>query len=232
MTFLISALPEAIPAVLYEAEGPSPTDATIVLAHGAGAGQASPFMTRYASALAARGIAVVTFDFPYLARGRKTPDRAPVLEASFRAVVAGAFALGHIRGSRVFVGGKSMGGRIATHLGADRASWPVDVPPLAGVVALGYPLAPPGGRRSGDRVSHLKALRVPTLIVQGTRDPFGGPDEIREAVFAEGARPSIDILPVVGGDHSFGVLKSSGRDQAEVHAEIQDAIARWIAARD
>jgi hypothetical protein len=99
------------------------------------------------------------------------------------------------------------------------------------VIALGYPLAPPRSRRTGDRVTHLKALTVPTLIVQGTRDPFGGPDEIREALADAPTPPSIEILPVEGGDHSFAVLKSSGRDQAVVHADIQDAVAAWIKAR-
>ena len=102
---------------------------------------------------------------------------------------------------------------------------------LSGVIVLGYPLAPPGGRRSGDRVSHLKRLRVPTLIVQGTRDVFGGPDEVREAVFTDAATPPIEIVPVQGGDHSFSVLKSSGLDTAAVHAEIQDAIAAWVRAK-
>jgi hypothetical protein len=188
-------------------------------------------MAGYAAELAARGIDVATFDFTYMARGRKTPDRAPVLEATFRAAVAGASAQAPVRGDRVFIGGKSMGGRIATHLAADPAAWPAGVPTLAGVVVLGYPLAPPGGRRSGDRVSHLRRLGVPTLIVQGTRDVFGGPDEVREAVFADGAAPPIDITPVPGGDHSFGVLKSSGREPAAVHAEIQDGIAAWVRAR-
>ncbi|MDH4066603.1 MAG: hypothetical protein OEW19_19550, partial [Acidobacteriota bacterium] len=105
---------------------------------------------------------------------------------------------------------------------------PAGSAPLTGVVVLGYPLAPPGGRRKGDRVAHLRRLTVPTLIVQGTRDPFGGPDEVRDAVFAEGAHPPMDIVGVMGGDHSFGVLKSGGRDQDGVHAEVQDAIVRWI----
>jgi predicted alpha/beta-hydrolase family hydrolase len=188
-------------------------------------------MVDYASALAARGVAVVTFDFTYMARGRKTPDRAPVLEATFRAAVTGAAAREPVRGAPVFIGGKSMGGRMATHLAAEEAAWPSGVAPLTGVVVLGYPLAPPGGRRSGDRVSHLKTLRVPTLIVQGTRDVFGGPDEVRDAVFADAATPPIDIVPVQGGDHSFSMLKSSGRDTAAVHAEVQDAIAAWVRAR-
>lgn len=221
-------------AAVYEALGPRSHAAVLVLAHGAGAGHAHPFMTGYASGLAERGVTVVTFNFPYMAAGRKTPDRAPVLEEAFRRAVAGAAALSGAASARLFVGGKSLGGRIATHVAAALDRWPAPRP-LSGVVALGYPLAPPRGRQSGDRVSHLRTLTVPTLIVQGTRDVFGGPDEVREAVF-EGARgdgggPPIDILPVPGGDHSFAVLKASGRDPAEVHAEIQDKVAEWIKKR-
>ena len=76
--------------------------------------------------------------------------------------------------------------------------------------------------------AHLKTLTVPTLIVQGTRDPFGAPDEVKEAITEGNAKPPVEILPVEGGDHSFAVLKSSGRDQNLVHAEIQDAVADWI----
>jgi uncharacterized protein len=229
LAFQIPSETEAVNAVHYAAEGPN-ASALLVLGHGAGAGQSHAFMVNYASELAARGIDVVTFDFAYMARGRKTPDKAPVLEATLRAVVAGSVAQPRLQSARVFIGGKSMGGRIATHLAAEPATWPAGVRPLSGVIVLGYPLAPPGGRRSGDRVSHLRRLEVPTLIVQGTRDVFGGPDEVREAVFAEAATPPIEIVPVQGGDHSFAVLKSSGRDTSAVHAEVQDAVATWIRA--
>lgn len=221
----------ALTATLYTAEGAPRLNAVLVLAHGAGAGHVSPFMTSYAGALAARGVDVVTFNFEYMERGRRTPDRAPALEDRFRRAVAGAMEQPHLRESRVFIGGKSMGGRIATHLAADPDRWPEGLPPLSGVVVLGYPLVPPGGRSKGDRISHLKRLRVPALIVQGTRDAFGDPDEVREAVFSGGAAPPIDIHVVEGGDHSFGVLKSSGREQDAVHAEVQDAIAAWIGQR-
>jgi predicted alpha/beta-hydrolase family hydrolase len=230
LPFEIAAQPEAIRATLYPATA-GRRHVLLVLAHGAGAGQQSPFMVNYATGLAGRGLDVVTFDFAYLSRGRKTPDRAPVLEATFRAAVAGANARDEVRGSRIAIGGKSMGGRIATHLAAAPEAWPADVPPPIGVVALGYPLAPPGGRRSGDRISHLRKLSVPALVVQGTRDPFGAPDEVRDAVFAEGATPPIDVVTVAGGDHSFAVLKSSGMDQVTVHAGVQDQIVTWIAAR-
>lgn len=204
--------------------------ALFVFAHGAGAGQQHPFMVRYARGLAERGIDVVTFDFPYMQAGRKTPDKAPVLEQAFRAAIVEAAARREFKRHRLFIGGKSMGGRIATHVAAALDRWP-QAPSPAGVIAFGYPLAPPRSKRTGDRVTHLKQLTVPALIVQGTRDPFGGPDEIADAIADASPRPPIEILTVEGGDHSFAVLKSSGRDQAVVHAEIQDAVAAWMAAR-
>jgi hypothetical protein len=216
-------------AAVYPAQGDRPLDALLVFAHGAGAGHQHPFMTGYATGLAARGVTVVTFNFPYMEQRRKTPDRAPVLEDAFRRAIVGAVASPEVRTSRLFIGGKSMGGRIATHLGAAPSAWPESAPRPSGIVAFGYPLAPPRSKRTGDRVTHLKALTLPTLIVQGTRDPFGGPDEISEAIADASPPPPIEILPVDGGDHSFAVLKSSGRDQASVHAQIQDAVAAWMA---
>ena len=116
-------------------------------------------MTSYASALAARGITVVTFNFPYMDKKRRTPDRAPVLEDAFRRAVAGAVAHRHVKASKLFIGGKSMGGRIATALSRARALDNVDgrtAPQPSGVIAFGYPLAPPRSKRTGDRVTHLK----------------------------------------------------------------------------
>jgi len=219
-----------VAAALYPAEGERLLDALFVFAHGAGAGHFHPFMAGYASALAARGITVVTFNFPYMEKRRKTPDRAPVLEDAFRRAIAGAVAHRHVKASKLFIGGKSMGGRIATHLGANLDQWP-EAPRPSGVIAFGYPLAPPRSKRTGDRVTHLKMLAVPTLIVQGTRDPFGGPDEITEAIADADPAPPIEIMTVDGGDHSFAVLRSSGRDQHQVHTEIQDAVADWIKAK-
>ena len=215
-----------IGAIGYKAQGPP--EALLVLAHGAGAGQQHPFMTTVANGFAARGIDVVTFDFPYMRERRKVPDRAPVLEHAFEEVVAAARQWR--AAPRFFIGGKSMGGRMATHLGAYLDKWP-DVRRPSGIIALGYPLSPPRGKRTGDRVAHLKTLTIPTLIVQGTRDSFGGPDEVRDAVFEHDARPPIDIVPVDTGDHSFAVLKSGGRDQNAVHAQILDTVAEWINAR-
>jgi predicted alpha/beta-hydrolase family hydrolase len=184
---------------VYQAADAAARQVLLVLAHGAGGGQQHPFMVRYARGLASHGIDVVTFDFPYITGGRKTPDRAPVLEDAFRRAIVEAAAREEGRGRRLFIGGKSMGGRMATHLAAAPEQWPADTPPLAGVVVFGYPLNPPGGpsRRSPDRVSHLAKITVPVLIVQGTRDTFGNPDAIRQAM------PRAEVYDVNGGDHSL-----------------------------
>jgi predicted alpha/beta-hydrolase family hydrolase len=230
LAFKLPGDPETtIAAALYAPAGDRDLNALLVLAHGAGAGHFHPFMTGYAEGLANRGVTVVTFNFPYMEKRRKTPDRAPVLEDAFRRAVIGGFEQRHARASRLFIGGKSMGGRIATHLGAQLDKWPEQAPKPSGIIAFGYPLAPPRSKRTGDRVTHLKQLTVPTYIIQGTRDPFGGPDEIKEALADASTPPPIEYLVVEGGDHSFAVLKSSGRDPAVVHAEIQDAVAAWIA---
>jgi predicted alpha/beta-hydrolase family hydrolase len=233
--------------MLYPAASPAQRGALFVFAHGAGAGQSHPFMVRYARGLSARGVDVVTFNFPYLEAGRKSPDRAPVLEEAFRRVVAAAASHQHVTATRLFIGGKSMGGRMATHLAAAPDTWPSETPPLGGVVVFGYPLSPPGGPsrvssagapvarvvRGGvaDRLSHLLRIRVPTLIVQGTRDNFGGPDDVRRSLEAAGGNPAIAIHAVAGGDHSLSVPKSGGPSQAEVDAAVLDAVVDMLSGR-
>lgn len=220
----------AISAALYPPGPGRAIGALLVFAHGAGAGHFHPFMTNYAAALCGRGITVATFNFPYMEQRRKTPDRAPVLEDAFRRAVAAAMAHPEVNATHLFIGGKSMGGRMATHLASQLDKWPAGVAPPSGVIAFGYPLAPPRSKRTGDRVTHLKSLTVPTLIVQGTRDPFGGPDEVRDALADAKPAPPVEVFTVEGGDHSFAVLKSLGRDQASVHTAIQDHVAAWIRA--
>jgi predicted alpha/beta-hydrolase family hydrolase len=215
-----------LPALAYAADGIS-AGLVFVFAHGAGAGQSSPFMRRYAERIAGHGVDVLTFDFPYMAARRKVPDRPPVLERAFRAAVdAGTARLG-AAARAVFVGGKSMGGRMATHLASHPEAWTCPVP-LRGAVALGYPLRPPGaGARGGDRVSHLRRLAVPTLVVQGTRDSFGGPADIADAV---GSQPLLQVRAVPSADHSLKVQAAAGRRQAEVDAELFAEIANWMRA--
>ena len=203
-----------LPATTYPA-GQAPT-ALLVLAHGAGAGQKHPFMVSTARGLASRGVDVVTFDFPYMARGRGGPDRPPVLEQAFRDVLDAARAWS--RATRVFIGGKSMGGRMATHLGAQGADG------LRGIVALGYPLHPPG-KPEQLRIAHLPAITVPVLIVQGERDTFGTPAELEPHV---GAMPAAVTLHVVeGGDHSLTVRGARGKGS---HEAILERITSWMAS--
>ena len=201
----------------YPAAADAARGVLLVLAHGAGAGQHHPFMVRYARGLAERGLDVVTFDFPYMQTGRKVPDKAPVLEDAFRRAVVEATSRPEFRTHRVFIGGKSMGGRMATHLAAAADQWRDAVPPLAGVIVFGYPLNPPGGpsKRSPDRVSHLAKITVPLLIVQGTRDTFGGPDDIRAAM------PHAEVHPVAGADHSPAARFDQG---------IWDRVAVFVSA--
>lgn len=197
-----------------------PDRSTLILAPGAGAGQRHPFMTGVATALAARGLDVVTFDFPYMTEGRRVPDRAAVLEQVWRDVV------GHLAGrggSRLVVGGKSMGGRLATHVMAAP-----DPPPAAGVVLLGYPLQPP--RRPGvRRDAHLGAVAVPMLFVQGERDEFGGRDELAALTSALGSRATLHV--VAGADHAFRVSRAVIAAQGDVLSAAWDVVAGWIDAR-
>lgn len=211
----------SLPAELFTAA--APTGVLLVFAHGAGAGHHSPFMRHMAVLLAARGLDVLTFDFPYMSQGRKLPDRPPVLEAAFRAAVGGALAALGDRVRGVAVGGKSLGGRMATHVAAQPEQWTATTP-LVAAVAFGYPLRPPGPR-GGDRVSHLARLAVPTLIVQGTRDTFGGPDEVRTAT--SGA-PRVTVRPVATGDHSLKVTAAAGQPQAAADAALADDVARFL----
>jgi predicted alpha/beta-hydrolase family hydrolase len=156
-------------------------------------------MVDFAAALADRGVDVLTFNFLYTEERRKAPDRTPLLEACYRAVVQAARSHAPFAGNKVFIGGKSMGGRMATHLAAaDDAT----AAALSGVVVLGYPLHPPG-KPEQLRVEHLPRITVPMLIIQGERDPFGSPDELRPHFASLGERATIHA--VAGGDHSLAV---------------------------
>jgi uncharacterized protein len=196
---------------LYRA---SPGTAAVVLAHGAGAGQKSPFMVRVAGGLASRGISTATFDFPYMTAKRNMPDKPPVLERTWRdAIAEAALAFANLP---LFIGGKSMGGRIATHVAAQ------DAGSLRGVVLLGYPLHPPG-KPQQRRDAHLPSVNAPMLFVQGTRDAFGTAAEI--AALLPSLRQAA-LHEVAGGDHSF---KTS--NQKDALEPIMDTVAEWIRQR-
>ncbi len=220
-----------VSAVRYAAaDGVPPVGVTIVVAHGAGAGMSHPFLVATASGLAARGLDAITFNFPYMeGKGRSTPNPAPQLEACYRALIATLVARGWLEGRRLVIGGKSMGGRMATMVAAaaDAGSSPV-ARRIDGVVALGYPLHPPGQPQKL-RVAHFATLRTPLLVVQGTRDSFGGPDELAPHLAPLGARATIH--PIERGDHSFKVTGlPKGTPAGAVLDGILDTVAAWCRA--
>lgn len=194
--------------------------ATLVLAHGAGAGQASPFMRRMVTGLNARGLEVVTFDFPYMAAGRRLPDPAAVLEQAWRAEIDRVRRDARLSSLPLFIGGKSMGGRIASQVAAEGIT-----PPIRGLIFLGYPLHPPG-RLQQRRDAHLPAIHEPMLFVQGERDAFGTAEEIRELLPRLSA--GVALHAVAAGDHSFKVPARAARTRAAVEDEILDRVAGWI----
>jgi predicted alpha/beta-hydrolase family hydrolase len=199
--------------------------ATFVLAPGAGAPQNHPFIGHFARGLAARGVDVVTFNFPYMEEGRRAPDPAPVLEACYKAAIGAAQARPELSANRLVIGGKSMGGRIASQLVAHD---PAAAAVVAGLIFLGYPLHPPG-KPADLRSAHLPEVRKPMLFVQGSRDAFGTPDELRPILARLG--PDVDLLVVEGGDHSFAVPRTSPRSPAQVFDEVQDQMVAWIERR-
>jgi uncharacterized protein len=204
-----------IGAIGYKAQGTP--EALLVLAHGAGAGQQHPFMTTAANGFAARGIDVVTFDFPYMRERRKIPDRPPVLEKAFEDVAAAAQQWS--AAAKFFIGGKSMGGRMATHLGAAHLAG------LSGIVVFGYPLHPPG-KPQQLRVEHLPSITAPVLIVQGERDTFGTPSELKTAI--DSMKAAVDLHIVPRGDHSLAV---AGRRRDDVLNEVLDKAGAWMLDR-
>ena len=209
----------AVTALAYQPqELPEAVPASLILAHGAGAGQRSPFMVSFAHALAARGVAVVTFNFLYAEQRRRIPDRLPVLQDCFRVVIAAVNARAAAPAA-LFIGGKSMGGRVATHIAAADPGLA-----LAGLVLLGYPLHPPG-RPAERRDAHLRDVRRPTLFVQGSRDTFGTPEELEPALRTISPAPTLHVVD--GGDHSFKVSRGGRSGQEEVYRDVQNTIVAW-----
>ena len=203
-------------AALYKAaEG----RATLILGHGAGGPQGHPWIVSVAEAIRRRGIDVVTFNFLYMEAKRRTPDRNDTLEKTWLAAIDAVRARSDVPYERLFIGGKSMGGRIATQVAASGATG------LAGLVLLGYPLHPPGNP-SRLRSRHLPQVPVPMLFVQGSRDPFGAPAELEPIVseLVAGTR----LYVVEGGDHSLAPLKSSGQTLEGVIDRVADEVARFI----
>ena len=195
-------------------DGPSDAPATFAFAHGAGAAMDSAWMANVARGLAAEGIRVARFEFPYMASrrdgGRRGPDRPPVLLDTWREVIEALSPT-----ERLVIGGKSMGGRIASMV-ADEAG-------VAGLICLGYPFHP-AGKPQQLRVAHLEVLRTPTLILQGERDTMGRREEVEGYALSD----AIEVRWLPDGDHSFKPRKASGVTEAENLRAAIEASAAFI----
>lgn len=215
-TFAFTIRPgERSSAAIYRAESPR---STLILAHGAGAPKTHPWMVRMAQAMASRGVDVVTFNFQYSEAGRRAPDKSDVLEATWLAVLEAVRARDDLPTERLFVGGKSMGGRIATQVVAKGAD-------VSGIVLLGYPLHPPG-KPDKLRSAHLPRIRVPMLFVQGERDVFGTPEEL--APIVKGLSNGTRLFVVQGGDHSLGRPKASDESLDGTLARVAAEAVRFM----
>jgi len=202
-------------------DGPAAAPMTVALAHGAGAPMDAPFMNTIAAGLAGHGLRVARFEFPYMAKRRaegtkKPPDRAPILLQTWRDMID------RLDRERLVVGGKSMGGRIASMVAADLET---EGAPVRGVACLGYPFHPPG-KPERLRTEHLETIKTPTLILQGERDPFGRREEVESYTLSKAVQ--LHWLP--DGDHGHKPRKASGHSEAGNLADAVEALARFAAA--
>ena len=200
---------------------PPAAQCLLVFAHGAGAGMRHAFMQASAAQLAQCGIASFRYQFPYMEQGGKRPNPGPVLIETVRSAIAAANkAAGDLP---LFAGGKSMGGRMTSLAMAQEA-----LPGVRGLVFFGFPLHA-AGRPSAERGEHLTDIHTPLLFLQGTRDTLADLALLRPLLRRLGKRASLHV--VEGGDHSFHVLKRSGRTDAQVLAELGAAVRDWTARR-
>lgn len=200
-------------------QAPPVARACYVLAHGAGAGMAHPFMAAMADGLAERGIATLRYQFPYAERGSRRPDAPALAQATVRAAVAEASRL--VPGLALVAGGKSFGGRMTSQ--AQAAS---PLPGVRGLAFLGFPLHP-AGRPSDERAAHLLQVQLPMLFLQGTRDALAEGPLMQKLAERLGDRARLEWFEQA--DHSFHVPARSGRSDAHVRRDLLDALADWIA---
>ena len=189
----------------------------LVLAHGAGAGMSHPFMANLAGALASVGVATFRYQFPYMEQRRRVPDSPAVLTATVVAALRAAAEA--VPGLPLFAGGKSMGGRMTSQAAAQH---PLDG--VQGLVFFGFPLHPPN-RPGTKRADHLAKVTTPTLFLQGTRDTLADLNLLRPVCARLGSRATLHVIETA--DHSFHVLKRSGRNDAEVLQELAETAASW-----
>jgi predicted alpha/beta-hydrolase family hydrolase len=199
-------------------QAPPDARACYVLAHGAGAGMAHPFMAAIADGLAERGIATLRYQFPYMEHGSKRPDAPKLAHATVRAAVLEASRL--VPELALFAGGKSFGGRMTSQ--AQAAS---PLPGVRGLVFLGFPLHPPG-QPSDERGKHLFDVQIPMLFRQGTRDDFANLPLVEALCKQLGRRATLKLFQ--DADHSFHVPARTGRKDPEVLASVLSAMKDWM----
>jgi hypothetical protein len=216
-TFRASESSGDVSALLVRPEGAT---CLYVFAHGAGAGMRHRFMEAVVERLADRGVATFRYQFPYMEAGRRAPNRAPILVETVRSAIAEAARLAP--DLPMVAGGKSMGGRMTSTAAASER-----LPGVQGLAFFGFPLHAPG-RPSADRGAHLADVRLPTLFLQGTRDKLADLSLLEPLLKSVHPRPTLHV--VEGADHSFHVLKRSGRNDDEVLDEICGAFVDWAGA--
>lgn len=199
-------------------QAPKNAHVCYVLAHGAGAGMSHPFMVAVADGLAECGIATLRYQFPYMEQGSKRPDTPKLAQATVRAAVAQASRM--VPKLALVAGGKSFGGRMTSQAQAESP-----LPGVRGLAFLGFPLHAVG-RPSDERAKHLLEVAIPMLFLQGTRDARADVHLVKKLAKKLGSRATLKLL--FDADHSFHVPARSGRKDAEVRAEVLDAIASWI----
>ena len=235
----------SVSAHLYAAPKEKRSRVTVILGHGAGAGQLHPFMRFFASGLAERGVDAMTFNFQYMEQGRKAPDPKAKLESCYLSVIEAALKNKQLKANRLVIGGKSMGGRIASQVAAALAQGiliraePMPTgsglmhkaqatPIINGLVFLGYPLHPPG-KPDQLRDAHLPQIKSPMLFMQGSRDAFGSAEEISATIKKHRLPATLHV--VEGGDHSLKVSGGARLSQEQTYGPVIDEIARWLKAK-
>jgi predicted alpha/beta-hydrolase family hydrolase len=215
----------AVSGLLEGARGAAGGRACCVLAHGAGAGMRHAFMAQAAEGLAARGVATLRYQFPYMERGSRRPDAPAVAHSAVRAAVREAGRLGGPPDLPLIAGGKSFGGRMTSQAQAE-----APLPGVRGLVFFGFPLHP-AGKPSTERAEHLFKVNIPMLFLQGTRDDLARLELLEPIIGRLGAppRPPATLKVIQGADHSFHVPAKTGSTDADVREELLDAVAGWLA---
>ncbi len=196
---------------------PDSYQSAIIIAHGAGNGMNSAFISYLHETIAEQNILSIKFNFPYMEQEKKAPNRPAVLEATWQKMIEAVLEKTNLSSEQIFLSGKSMGGRYASMIAAKQQ--------YAGVILFGYPLHAPG-KSLTPRIEHFSSIQCPSLFFQGTRDSLCQLDKLQESL-KELAQPS-KLLIIEGGDHSFKTLKRLNRTEESVWQEIVQATTAWI----